>query len=85
MTWLEDAENDLQELKMKRLSQKPNNKEEWTSAVKEVKVLGRLYSQGVNKEKVSILYRTDLTILKTPNLGQSRLGIDINIFIVKEN
>jgi hypothetical protein len=49
MRWLEDAENDLQELKMKRLNQKTNNKEEWTSAVKEAKVLGRLYNQGVNK------------------------------------
>jgi hypothetical protein len=34
---------------MRGLSQKTNNKEEWTSAAKEAKVFGRLYSQGVNK------------------------------------
>jgi hypothetical protein len=47
--WVEDAENDLPELEMKILSQKTNNKEEWTSAVKKAKVFGRMYSQGVNK------------------------------------
>jgi hypothetical protein len=34
---------------MKGWSQKTNNREEWTSAVKETKVLGRLYSQIANK------------------------------------
>jgi hypothetical protein len=46
--WLKDAENDLQEPKVKRWSQMANNREELAFVVKEVKVLGGLYSQGIN-------------------------------------
>jgi hypothetical protein len=32
--WLEDGENDLRELKVKRWIHKPNIREEWTSVLK---------------------------------------------------
>jgi hypothetical protein len=42
LRWLEDEENDLQELKVKKWRQESNNTEEWTSALKEAKVLEEL-------------------------------------------
>jgi hypothetical protein len=36
LRWLEDVENDVSELKVTRWKEKANNKEEWTSALKEV-------------------------------------------------
>jgi hypothetical protein len=47
---LEDVENDLRKLKVKR-RQKENNREEWASVVKEAKVLGGPYSQGVSNSQ----------------------------------
>lgn len=35
MRWLEEVENDLRELKMMTLRQKPSNREEWVCVVKE--------------------------------------------------
>jgi hypothetical protein len=37
--WIEDAGNDLWQLKVKRWSQKANNREEWAFDIKEAKVL----------------------------------------------
>jgi hypothetical protein len=37
---LEDAENDSQELKVKRWGQIANNAEQWASVINEVKILG---------------------------------------------
>jgi hypothetical protein len=37
LTWLEDAENGLREHKVKTWRQKANNREDWTSALKETK------------------------------------------------
>jgi hypothetical protein len=39
MRWLEDAENDLREVELKRWRQKANHGEEWASFIKEDKVL----------------------------------------------
>lgn len=39
LKWLEDEENDSQELNMMRWSQKASNREEWAPAAKETKVL----------------------------------------------
>jgi hypothetical protein len=39
LRWVKDAENDLRELKMKRWSQQANERDEWTSVLKDVKVL----------------------------------------------
>jgi hypothetical protein len=41
LTWLEDVENDLRELHLKRQTQKENNREEWASLVRESEVLKR--------------------------------------------
>jgi hypothetical protein len=38
LRWLGDAENDLRELKVNKWRQKANNKEEWTSVIKETEV-----------------------------------------------
>jgi hypothetical protein len=40
--WLENGKNDLRKPKLKRLRRKANNREGWTSVVKEAKVLGGL-------------------------------------------
>jgi hypothetical protein len=42
LRWLEDVENDLQELKVKRWRQKPNNVEKRAFAVNDVKSFGGL-------------------------------------------
>jgi hypothetical protein len=49
--WLEDTENDLQELEVSKRRQKANKKEQQTSVVKTVRVLliGPS-SQGMNKK-----------------------------------
>jgi hypothetical protein len=39
LRWLDDAEKDLQEMKVKSLLQKAVNKEEWASIIKEAKAL----------------------------------------------
>jgi hypothetical protein len=39
LRWLENVENDLRELKPKRLKQKENNREERTCVVNEAEVL----------------------------------------------
>jgi hypothetical protein len=47
---LEDVENDLRELKIKRWGQKArNNREAWTSAVEEDNVLRGEWGQGMSK------------------------------------
>jgi hypothetical protein len=40
LRWLEDADNDLCELKVRRWSRKPNNREESASALKKAKIRG---------------------------------------------
>jgi hypothetical protein len=45
LKWLQDAENDLRELKVKRLKQE-KNKEEWDSAAKEAKILRGQWRKG---------------------------------------
>lgn len=35
LRWLEDVENDVSELKVKRWRKKAKNREEWTSVVKQ--------------------------------------------------
>jgi hypothetical protein len=42
---MEDAENDLQKVKVKCDTDKPNSREDWTSAAKEAKVLRGTQSQ----------------------------------------
>jgi hypothetical protein len=37
---MEDVENDLRELKVKRWRQKTNNRDEWESVLKRAKILG---------------------------------------------
>jgi hypothetical protein len=34
LRWMEDAENDLQKVKVKCETDKPNSREDWTSATK---------------------------------------------------
>jgi hypothetical protein len=40
LRWLEYVERDLLEMKVKRWRQKPINRSEWASVVKEAKALG---------------------------------------------
>jgi hypothetical protein len=47
--WLEDAENDLSELKVKKWKQMATNGDKLASVVKEVKVLKGLYKQSINQ------------------------------------
>jgi len=52
LRWLEDAEKNLWDMKVKRWRQKAVDREEWASAIKEPKARRRSYSQGskqVNK------------------------------------
>jgi hypothetical protein len=39
LRWIEDVENDLREMYLKRGGKEANNREEWTSVVREAKVL----------------------------------------------
>jgi hypothetical protein len=39
LRWLDDVENDLRVMKIKRWRKKAQNREEWASVIKEVKVL----------------------------------------------
>jgi hypothetical protein len=48
--WLEDVENDLQELKVKIWRQKANNTKEYVCDLKETGVLKGHYNHGVNKQ-----------------------------------
>jgi hypothetical protein len=48
MRWVEDVENDLRELKVKRWRQNPNNREEWTLVVKESEVRRGPQNQGAS-------------------------------------
>lgn len=50
--WLEDVENDLEEVKVKIWMQKANNtkKKKWVCDLKETGVLKGHYNHGVNKQ-----------------------------------
>jgi plasmid maintenance system killer protein len=39
LRWLDDAENDLRVMKVKRWRKKAQNREEWVSVIKEAKIL----------------------------------------------
>ena len=49
LRWLEDAEKNLWDKKVKRWRQKAVDREEWSSAMKESKACRRPYSQGVSR------------------------------------
>jgi hypothetical protein len=49
--WLEDAENDLSELKVKKFKQKAHTGDKLESVVKEAKVDKELYRQSINQLK----------------------------------
>ena len=49
LIWLEDAEKNLWDTKVKRWRQKEVDRDEWASGIKESKARRRPYSQGVSK------------------------------------
>ena len=49
LRWLEDAEKNLSNIKVKRLRQKEVDRDEWASGVTESKARRRPYSQVVSK------------------------------------
>jgi hypothetical protein len=57
---MEDVENDLRELNLKRWRQKAINKEEWRSVVKGAKVLRKSQSQEVRRATLSFSKRIQL-------------------------
>jgi hypothetical protein len=49
LRWLEDVENGLREVKVKRWRQTAVDREEWASVIREAKPLRGPQSQGVSK------------------------------------
>ena len=49
LRWLEDAEKDLRENKVKRWRQEAVDRVEWASIIREAKDLSGSWSQGVSK------------------------------------
>jgi hypothetical protein len=49
LRWLEDAEKDLRENKVKRWRQEAVDRVEWASIIREAKALSGSWSQGVSK------------------------------------
>ena len=51
LRWLEDFEQDLQEMKFERWRQKAVDREKWASAINEAKALG-----GAQRQEVRVIY-----------------------------
>jgi len=50
LRWMEDADNDLQKVKVKCETDKLNSREDWTSATKEAKILRGIQDPSARRQ-----------------------------------